>query len=248
MTTNTVLGDQTMEALHSDNNSILIELKNVHRSFTMGEEVVRALNGIDLKIKKGEIVVILGPSGSGKTTLLNQIGGIDVPDKGNVIIEGQDLTSLSKKKLTNYRGKKIGWVFQFFNLIPSLTAKENVALGLELSKDFNNMEQRSEELLTKLGLGEHLNRFPSQLSGGQQQRIAFARALVKKPLIIAADEPTGNLDKKTGLEVVNLMRKINEEDNVTFLIVSHDSSLTSVADRVLHIEDGKILKEETRSE
>ncbi len=221
----------------------LIKLEDVHRGFFMGDEETRALNGVNLTIKSGEFVVILGPSGSGKTTLLNQIGGIDRPTSGKITVNNRDITGFSDRQLTKYRAKNIGWVFQFFNLIPSLNALENVGLGLELAGDYDHMDERALEMLRKVGLEEKAYRFPSQLSGGEQQRIALSRALVKKPQLIVADEPTGNLDRKIGLEVVSIMKELNQSEGVTFIIVTHDTSLADVADRVIHIIDGRIAKE-----
>ncbi len=226
------------------NNNVIVELIDLKRVFKTGDSVINALDGISLKIKRGEFLLILGASGSGKTTLLNQIGGIDKPTSGRVIVDGIEINKLSDRKLTEYRGKKIGWVFQFFNLIPSLTAMENVGLALELAGDTENMDKRSKELLSIVGLADFVNRYPSQLSGGQQQRVALCRALVKNPALVVADEPTGNLDSKTGHEVVEVMKKLNQEKGMTFIVVSHDSRLKEVADRVLYLEDGKIINEE----
>ena len=225
----------------------IIELKDLKRYFKAGDTVVKALDGINLQIHEGEFVVILGPSGSGKTTLLNQIGGIDKPSEGEVIVAGKNITKLKDKELTAYRAKTIGWVFQFFNLIPSLTAIENVMLGLELAGDTRNMEERARELLAVVGLEGKEDRFPAHLSGGEQQRVALSRAMVKKPKIIVADEPTGNLDHKTGLEVVDLMKSLNKKEGITIVTVTHDTSLISFADRVLYLQDGKIIKEEIPS-
>ncbi len=225
-------------------NQPLIKLVDVYKKYKMGNEIVKALDGINLNIYSGEFILILGPSGSGKTTLLNQIGGIDKPDKGSVYIGDTDIVKLSDKELTKYRAKTIGWVFQFFNLIPSLTAIENVMLGLELSGQTKEMKKRAERLLKDVGLEDKLNYFPAQLSGGQQQRIALCRALVKKPLAIIADEPTGNLDHRTSMEMIKLMKELNEKEHVTFVVVSHDESLKQVADRVLHLVNGKIVADQ----
>ncbi len=220
---------------------LLVKLENVSRYFKMGDQKIYALNNVNLEIEKGDFILILGPSGSGKTTLLNQIGGIDRPDQGKVIVGGKDISSLPDNELTKYRAKTIGWVFQFFNLIPSLNAWENVALSLELSGDNKNMEKRAKDILARVGLKDKTDLFPPQMSGGEQQRVALCRALIKKPLLIIADEPTGNLDHKTGLEIVNLMKELNEEEGTTFVVVSHDESLKVVADRVLHLVDGQII-------
>ncbi|MHA2237058.1 MAG: ABC transporter ATP-binding protein [Candidatus Hodarchaeales archaeon] len=230
--------------MKEQNNRILIELKNVSRTFVSGSEKVNALDGIDLKIKAGEFILILGPSGSGKTTLLNLIGGIDKPTRGNVLVKGHDIANFSDRELTTYRAKTIGWIFQFFNLIPSLNVLENVALGLELAGNFKNMDVLASNFLTNVGLGNKTHRFPSQLSGGEQQRVAIARALVKKPAIIVADEPTGNLDQKTGSKVVSLMKSMNRQEEATFIIVSHDAALSKNADRVIQLTDGEIVRDD----
>ncbi|MHA2233516.1 MAG: ABC transporter ATP-binding protein [Candidatus Hodarchaeales archaeon] len=215
---------------------LAIEALDLQKEFDMGETKVHALNGVSLKVKKGEFVVILGPSGSGKTTLLNQIGGID-------------LTELNMVELTDYRRDKVGWMFQFFNLIPSLSAWENVGLALEFQGMRDGVRDKAIEILERVGLGDKIDRFPAQLSGGEQQRVAIARALVKNPEIIVADEPTGNLDWSTGQTIANLMKTMNKELGLTFVVVSHDISITEEADRVYHLRDGKIthIDEETDS-
>ena len=222
------------------NQQVLLELKKVSRIFDAGETEVTALDEVDLKIVKGEFIVILGPSGSGKTTLLNQIGGIDRPTTGTIFLNGQELTAFSDKELTEHRANTIGWIFQFFNLIPSLTALENVGLGLELAKDYESMDQRAFDLLKKVGMEDKINRFPAQLSVGEQQRVAIARALVKKPQIVVADEPTGNLDTETGKGIINIMKELNNSEGITFVVVSHDETITKLANRVLKIVDGQI--------
>ena len=223
---------------------VQIEVRDVVRTFEMGETTVHALNEVSIQVKKGEFLVILGPSGSGKTTLLNMIGGIDQPTRGDVIVNGERLMDLSMTELTTYRRTSVGWIFQFYNLIPSVTALENVALALELAEDTENMEKRSKSALTMVGLHDKVDRFPSQLSGGEQQRVAIARALVKNPTIVVADEPTGNLDRTTGDKIVHVMRDLNQNQGVTFVIVTHDSSLTHMADRTLYLQDGVVIKEE----
>ena len=222
---------------------IIIEARDIHRTFELGEVKVKALRGIDLKVERGEFLVILGPSGSGKTTLLNCLGGIDNPSSGSIKVEGEDISGYGEKKLSAYRRNMVGWVFQFFNLIPSLTAAENVALTLEMAHDRKDMMKRAEEALDLVGIKDKANMFPSQLSGGEQQRTAIARALVKRPKIVLADEPTGNLDWVTGKKIATLMKKLNQEEGITFLVVSHDVSITDIADRVLHLMDGKLSKE-----
>ena len=226
-----------------ESRNVIIEAKGIERTFELGEVRVRALRGIDLEVKRGEFLVILGPSGSGKTTLLNCLGGIDSPNEGSIRVEGEDISGYGEKKLSAYRRNMVGWVFQFFNLIPSLTAAENVALTLEMAHDGKDMMKRAKEALDMVGLKDKANMFPSQLSGGEQQRTAIARALVKKPRIVLADEPTGNLDWITGKKVATLMKKLNQEEGITFIVVSHDVSITDIADRVLHLMDGQISKE-----
>ena len=220
-------------------------LKEVKRTYKLGEVEVNALRGVDLAVERGEFLVILGPSGSGKTTLLNLVGGIDSPTGGKVLIEGEDISSYREKELSAYRRNTVGWIFQFFNLIPSLTSVENVALALEMANDRNDMVDRSKKVLELVGIADKANMFPSQLSGGEQQRVAIARALVKKPRIVLADEPTGNLDWSTGKQIAALMKDLSVMEGTTFIVVSHDLSITGVADRVIHLRDGRISLEET---
>lgn len=220
----------------------IVQINGLTRVFPFGESKILALNGVDLAVNPGEFVVILGPSGAGKTTLLNMIGGIDHPSEGIIIVDKENIESSSNDDLNLYRRKKVGWIFQFFNIVDSLRAWENVGLALE----FNEMKKRSEikeksfEILEKVGLKGKENRFPSQLSGGEQQRVAIARALVKKPSIIVADEPTGNLDYITGEKIAELMQELNREEGITFIVVSHDLNITKFADRVYHLKMGKI--------
>ena len=223
-------------------------MTDVKREFQVGEIVVRALRGVDVIINQGEFVVILGPSGSGKTTLLNQLGGIDKPTSGTVKVNGIDITEYSDKKMTEHRRGEIGWIFQFHNLIPSLTSTENVQLALEMMGEKKDQKERAVEALKAVGLEEELDRFPSQLSGGQQQRVAVARALVKRPKIITADEPTGNLDKKTGHAITHLMHKICKDENITFCVVTHDPAMRSIADRLLIMDDGILYESKEKTE
>ncbi|MHA2054183.1 MAG: ABC transporter ATP-binding protein [Candidatus Hodarchaeales archaeon] len=220
---------------------VAVDISNVHRNFHIGEITIQALRGINMEIHEGEFVVVLGPSGSGKTTLLNQIGGIDSPSEGSVKIHGEEITDWKSGKLSEYRRKKVGWIFQFFNLIPSLRTWENVALALEFKGERKDMKKISCEILEAVGLGDKTDRFPSQLSGGEQQRVAIARALVKNPEIIVADEPTGNLDFVTGQKIADLMKELNEKLGGTYIVVSHDLSITEKADRVFHLRDGQIV-------
>lgn len=222
-------------------NIVAVDISDVHRDFHIGEIIIKALRGINMKVFEGEFIVVLGPSGSGKTTLLNQIGGIDSPTNGSVSIFEDDITKWSSGKLSEYRRNKVGWIFQFFNLIPSLRAWENVALSLEFKGKNNGKKERAKEILEAVGLGDKTDRFPSQLSGGEQQRVAIARALVKNPDIVVADEPTGNLDYVTGQKISDLMKELNEKLGGTYIVVSHDISITEKADRVFHLRDGQIV-------
>ena len=223
---------------------IAVSVSNVHREFHIGEITVQALRGINMEVQEGEFIVVLGPSGSGKTTLLNQIGGIDSPTQGTVSIHGKKITDWNSSKLSEYRRNKVGWIFQFFNLIPSLKTWENVALALEFKGDGKDMKKLSTEMLESVGLADKVDRFPSQLSGGEQQRVAIARALVKNPEIIVADEPTGNLDFVTGQKIADLMKDLNDKFGGTYIVVSHDLSITEKADRVFHLRDGQIVNVE----
>ncbi len=218
----------------------MVIVSDIHREFTMGDHIVHALRGISMEVYEGEFVVVLGPSGSGKTTLLNQIGGIDSPTKGKVEVMGENITKLGSARLSEYRRYKVGWIFQFFNLIPSLRAWENVALALEFKGERKALRERAYKILEAVGLGDMTQRFPSQLSGGEQQRVAIARALVKNPMIVVADEPTGNLDFVTGQKIADLMKDLNNKFGGTYIVVSHDVSITEKADRVFHLRDGQI--------
>jgi putative ABC transport system ATP-binding protein len=215
----------------------------------MGPVTVKALDGVDLRVKRGEYISIMGPSGSGKTTLFNMIGGIDRPTRGRVYIDGVDIARLDAYELAWLRCRKIGYIFQTFNLIPVLTAMENVMLpmifaGVEREERF----RRARELLEMVGLGERLNHKPSELSGGQQQRVAIARALANNPAIVLADEPTGNLDLHTGLEIITLLRELNKEKGVTVISATHDLKMIDVSDRIIYLRDGRVERYETRAE
>ncbi len=221
----------------------MLRLINVHKIYNSGEVKTHALRGISLSISKGEFVAILGPSGSGKSTLLHIIGLLDFPTKGKVLLKNRDVSTLSEDEAAEIRGNEIGFVFQSFNLIPSLTALENVMLPM-LIYDFDEEEarQRALELLRRFGLEDRAKHKPNQLSGGQQQRVAIARALAMNPSFILADEPTGNLDSKTGKEVISALRELHDEGR-TIVMVTHDSNLTRYAERIIFIKDGKIEKE-----
>ncbi|MBU7032606.1 MAG: ABC transporter ATP-binding protein [Theionarchaea archaeon] len=203
---------------------------------------VKALNGIDLEIKKGEFVSIMGPSGSGKTTLLTLIGSLDNPSSGEIILEGESLSEI--KDLDAFRSKKVGFVFQFHNLISYLTSLENVELVLHRGRSKSVSEETSMELLRLVGLEERLHHKPSQLSGGERQRVAVARALVNDPLMVLADEPTGELDSTTSVEIINLMKQINKQKGTTFIVVTHDPEIAKRGDKIIYLRDGKISREE----
>jgi len=222
----------------------VIKTENLSRIYHQGEIEVKALNDVSCEFKKGEFTAIVGPSGSGKTTFLNIVGGLDSPDIGNVVIDNTDITKLSSGELIDFRLHKIGFIFQSYNLIPVLTAKENVEFIMLLqgeSKEFR--EKRTKELLEEVGLGELLNRRPTQLSGGQQQRVAVARALASKPSFILADEPTANLDSKSTSQLLDIMSKMNKEEGITFIFSTHDQRVIDKARRVITLEDGKIISD-----
>ena len=216
----------------------IITANNLTKEYIMGEVTVSALKGVSFYIGKGEFVVILGPSGSGKSTMLNIIGGIDKPTDGSIVYKEKDLALMSDRELTKYRRQAVGFVFQFYNLIPNLTAKENIALAAELSDNPNSPD----ELLERIGLASHGGHFPSQMSGGEQQRVAIARALAKNPDIFLCDEPTGALDFKTGIQVLKILKDFNTEYGKTVIIITHNAGIGAMADRVFHIKDGLIEK------
>ncbi|HIP62876.1 MAG TPA: ABC transporter ATP-binding protein [Archaeoglobus profundus] len=220
---------------------VMIELINVTKVYKTGRFEVIALNNVSMKIEDGEFIAIMGPSGSGKTTLLNLIGCLDKPTKGKIIIDGIDTSQLTDKQLTEFRRDKIGFIFQQYYLIPTLTALENVELPM-IFKGIPRSERirRAKELLSLVGLGREMNRMPNELSGGQQQRVAIARALANNPSILLCDEPTGNLDRKSGKVVMDLIKKLNEERGVTVVLVTHDAEVARYAERVVRIVDGRI--------
>ena len=223
-------------------NDTIIELKNVWKTYQMDEVEVQALKDVDLKIKKEEFVAIMGPSGSGKSTLLQMIGLLDRPTKGKIYLDGVDISNLNDSELARFRGNKIGFVFQFFNLYPTLTARENIELPmLILERDKKDRVIKASKLLKTVGLenrGEHL---PSQLSGGERQRIAIARALANDPPLILADEPTGNLDTKAGSEIMKFLNKLQEDEKVTVVMVTHEPEIAKYAERIIRLKDGKIV-------
>lgn len=220
---------------------VFIAVRNLYKVFRMGEEKVYALRDVNLDIARGEMVCLLGPSGSGKSTLLNALAGLERPTKGEIVIGGVHLEKLSESQVTLFRSLNVGFVFQSYNLIPTLNAMENVTLGLMLKgvpkKEY---EEAAKRVLNLVGLGERLYHRPNQLSGGQQQRVSIARALVGNPKILFADEPTGNLDTKTSFEVMDLISHVSKEENVTVIMVTHDEEMTGYADRMFHMRDGQI--------
>ena len=215
---------------------VVFQVKSLTKVYTMGEVKVHALRGIDLELYSGEVVVMLGPSGSGKSTLLNIIGGLDTATDGHVTYYGKDLTRATERELTEYRRFHVGFVFQFFNLIPSLTALENVAVVTEIA----SKPMKPEDALSIVGLAERLNHFPSQLSGGEQQRIAIARAISKNPSVLLCDEPTGALDSATGVVVLEALERVNRELGTTTAIITHNADIAGMADRVVHLSNGHI--------
>ena len=222
----------------------MIETKNLSKIYNPGKFEVRAVNNISALFKEGEFTSVVGPSGSGKTTFLNCVGGLDQPTSGEVIISGENITELSGSKIINYRLNNIGFVFQAYNLIPVLSAKENIEMIMLLQGvDENNRISRTNELLNQVGLYEMRNRRPSQLSGGQQQRVAVARALASKPKFILADEPTANLDSKSTSNLLDIMSQLNEAENITFIFSTHDQRVIDRARRVVTLEDGKIVND-----
>jgi putative ABC transport system ATP-binding protein len=222
----------------------IIEIKNLHKVYNDNSVSVRAVNGVDLVVEEGEFTAIVGPSGSGKTTLLNIIGGLDDSTEGTVTIDNVEINQLSARKLTDFRMRNIGFVFQAYNLIPVLTARENVEFILHLQgADKKYRESRTTELLQSVGLGEMMDRRPSKLSGGQQQRVAVARALASKPKFVLADEPTANLDSKSTENLLDIMERLNKEEKITFIFSTHDARVVNKARRVITLEDGKIVSD-----
>ncbi len=218
------------------NKEVVFHVNGVTKIYQMGEVQVRALRGIDLDLYKGEFAVLLGASGSGKSTLLNILGGLDSPSEGHVQYGERDLTRASEKELTAYRRYHVGFVFQFYNLIPSLTAIENIAVVTEIAKS----PMQPEEALKLVDLGDRLHHFPAQLSGGEQQRVAIARAIAKNPDVLLCDEPTGALDSKTGIVVLQALQRVNQELGTTTAVITHNAGIAQMADRVIHLADGRI--------
>ncbi|MFW9991177.1 MAG: ABC transporter ATP-binding protein [Candidatus Odinarchaeota archaeon] len=218
----------------------LIIVNGLSKQYHLGEVTVNALSGVDISIQSGSFVVILGPSGSGKTTLLNLIGGIDIKSGGTIRINGKEITALKEKELTSFRKEDVGFIFQFYNLIPTLTAVENVELAARLKFSRREAYEKSLTILEAVEMGDKAQKFPPQLSGGEQQRVAIARALVKEPKIILADEPTGNLDSTTSEKILKVMMKICKEKGTTFLIVTHNVNISKLADHIIYLKDGQV--------
>jgi putative ABC transport system ATP-binding protein len=214
----------------------IITVKNLIKEYKMGEVTIKACDGMNFEIARGEFVVILGPSGSGKSTVLNIVGGMDRATSGEVWVDGKNISRYSDKEMTNYRRKNVGFVFQFYNLIPNLTALENVELVTQVSQNPLN----AKEILSNLGLGERTANFPAQLSGGEQQRVAIARALAKNPLMVLCDEPTGAMDYKTGKMILKLLHEINRNLKKTTIVITHNSAIAAMADKVIKIRSGEV--------
>ena len=216
--------------------STIIEFKNVEKIYKSGEHVLKALDNVNFSINRGEFVVILGPSGAGKSTLLNLLGGLDSVSSGEIIVDGKLIESFNDNQLTEYRAKNVGFIFQFYNLIPNLTAEENI----NLMEDVVNVKIDGLDILDSVGLKEHANNFPAQLSGGEQQRVSIARAISKQPTMLLCDEPTGALDSNTGVLILNLLQDLSNNQNTTIIIVTHNALLANAADKVIRIKNGQV--------
>ena len=215
----------------------IVEFKDVSRVYTSGDHELKALDGVNMSLEEGKFIVVLGPSGAGKSTLLNLLGGLDSPTSGKIYVEGQDISTLSEDELADYRAAKVGFVFQFYNLVPTLTVHENVALVKEIAPNALSATKMIEEV----GLSDHLKNFPAELSGGEQQRVSIARALAKNPKILLCDEPTGALDSETGVLVLKLLLKMTRDYGKTIVIVTHNQNIAKMADVVLRVKNGKIV-------
>ncbi len=223
----------------------IIEIIGLTRSIQTGSHTVEILRGIDIAIPQGQFVAIMGPSGSGKSTLLGLLAGLDNATKGQILLDGVDITGLTEDQMAEVRGRKIGFVFQSFQLIPTLTAEENVLLPAELAGAGPEVTRRAKELLTRVGLADRLDHYPVQLSGGEQQRVALARAFITKPPILYADEPTGNLDGKNGAQILELLLEMNQREGATLVMVTHDPELAKHADRIITLRDGLVVSDES---
>ncbi|MCD7950763.1 MAG: ABC transporter ATP-binding protein [Erysipelotrichaceae bacterium] len=217
-------------------NNVLIEFKNIVKSYTMGDITINASNGVNFEVNRGEFVVIVGASGAGKTTILNLLGGMDSPTSGSIIVDGENIARYDEKKLTEYRRDDIGFVFQFYNLVQNLTALENVEIATQICR--NPLD--AQNVLDRVGLSDRMSNFPAQLSGGEQQRVAIARAIAKNPKLLLCDEPTGALDYKTGKSILALLREMCDTYQMTVIVITHNSALAPMADRVIHLRSGKV--------
>jgi putative ABC transport system ATP-binding protein len=227
----------------ANEDGIIIELKDVWKTYVMGEVKVHALRGLNLRVKKGEFLAVMGPSGSGKSTFMNMVGCLDIPSRGSIFLDGKDISLMSESDLAQIRGRKIGFIFQKFNLLNTMTAKENVMLPLTFQGlSQGERESTSKKYLQLVGLGERMDHTPNELSGGQQQRVAIARALANNPEVILADEPTGNLDSHSGKSVLDFLRKLHEEQGTTIIMVTHDDKIAKQADRIAYLKDGMIVQ------
>jgi putative ABC transport system ATP-binding protein len=218
---------------------VILSCERLRKIYRMGEVDVRALDGVDFRLRERELIVLLGPSGSGKSTLLNILGGLDVPTSGRVVFAGEDMTAADEEALTQYRRRHVGFVFQFYNLVPSLTARENVALVTDIAED----PLDPADALALVGLGSRLDHFPAQLSGGEQQRVAIARAVAKRPSVLLCDEPTGALDFKTGILVLEVIEQVNRELGTATAVITHNAPIADIADRVVTLADGRVASE-----
>jgi putative ABC transport system ATP-binding protein len=230
--------------MQASQDEVIFKAEGLTKTYRMGDVQVHALRGIDLVLRQSEFVVMLGPSGSGKSTLLNILGGLDVPTDGHVWYHGEDLTRAGDAQLTQFRRQHVGFVFQFYNLIPSLTARENVAIVTDICPD----PMPPEDALARVGLAERLDHFPAQLSGGEQQRVAIARAIAKRPVVLLCDEPTGALDSATGVRVLEALERVNTELGTTTVVITHNVDIARMAHRVLHMADGRIVRELVNTE
>ncbi|MFO8035778.1 MAG: ABC transporter ATP-binding protein [Anaerolineales bacterium] len=224
----------------TEKNNLIVDARDLTKVYTMGEVKVHALRGLSVRIKRGEVVGVMGPSGSGKSTLMNILGCLDRPTSGEYYLEGESVAEMTDNQLADIRNQKVGFVFQTFNLLPRATALANVVLPLRYSDNHDDHQALAKKALESVGLGDRMSHRPNELSGGQQQRVAIARAIVNDPAMVMADEPTGNLDTKTGDEVMELLLKLNEELGTTLIIVSHDPEIVNQTERIVHILDGRI--------
>ena len=219
-----------------------VEFRDVCRFYTMGDNVIKAANKVNFTIEKGEFCVIVGPSGAGKTTVLNMLGGMDTVTEGEILVDGAEISSFNERQLTDYRRYDVGFVFQFYNLIQNLTAKENVEIASEICRK----PLGAEETLRNVGLAERMENFPAQLSGGEQQRVSIARAIAKNPKLLLCDEPTGALDYETGKSILKLLQNVCRESGKTVIVITHNQAITQMADRVIHIKNGRVFSEEVQ--